>query len=156
MNPLRIDPIAGAVALLAEDIPDVPVHGDDTPDTRPAIVVRAATGPSDPDLPLITSRIDVRVYGDPNAASPVDHARYISARVFAALHRTYLRDVQVAGYDGGEDTYRKYRSFSAVGEQLVPDPDTDEEYVFDTYEVTWASHAVSHRQTADTTVSVTA
>lgn len=155
---LRIDPVAGAVALLTNLIPSVTVHGDATPDTRPAIVVRESTGPADIDLPLIRSRLDVRVHPelDPAGESPEDQARRISAMVFGALHRTYVADVWVPGYESGLDLYRKFRSFSVIGEQLIADPDTNEPYVFDTYEVTWYERPVRHRETADATTSITA
>jgi hypothetical protein len=132
-----IDTLAGAVALIGTLIPDVAVQGTEIDDTRPIILVRQATAPMHPDLPLVKSRIDVSCYPDPADPAPQDAARDLASRVLDALHRRGLTFVEV-----GDQTYRMYVALQTDGGQIVRDPASHEDYALDFYELRWGTDPV--------------
>lgn len=132
----RIDFVAGAVALLTDLLPAETVVGDEVPEGRPAIVVSQASNPTDPDLPITNSRLDIRCYAGTGPGAE-DDVRDAANRVFAVLHRLGLTEVSV-----GADTYRVHWAVHAGGGQLPIDPDTHEPYTLDYYELRWTTHPI--------------
>lgn len=128
-----IDTLAGGVALIQSLIPDVEVQGDDIDDTRPVIMVRQPTAPTNADLPLVASRLDVSCFAAPSEHTE-DDARDLASRVFDVLHRRGVTFVTV-----GAQRYRLYRALHTDGGQLVRDPDSQETYTVDFYELKWST-----------------
>lgn len=137
-QPPLIDFVAGFVAILSADLPAYNINAYRLPADRskPCIVIDTATAPSDPDLPLIRARVDIRTYAPTGAINPEAEAQEAAASVFSFLHKRRA-DVTV-----GPDTLRLYWSKHLNGPQMVNDQETREAYALDMYEGTWAARPV--------------